>query len=54
MNTANFLAFIIANLLASLLGGLVVKKEHPEYSYPKLVVAFFIGYFVFFWLASKM
>lgn len=52
MNIANFISFIIANLLTSLLGGHLVKKKYPEYSFPKLVAAFFIGYFVFFWLVS--
>ena len=54
MDILNFLSFVLVNLLVSLLGGRLVKKGHPEYSYPKLVAAFFIGYFVFFWLASKL
>lgn len=54
MEIGKIIAFALANLLTSLLGGYFVKKKHPEYSYPKLVAAFFIGYIVFFWVASKL
>jgi len=51
MNISNFLAFTIANLLTSILGGYLVKKKHPEIPLIRLVGNFL--YWILFLLLGS-
>ena len=54
MNIANFVSFVIANGMCSFVGASLMKKKFPQYRLRNLTIVFFIGYIVFFWMASKL